>query len=228
MSVFSSQRLKILALLATIGAVNEGRERKRWQHDGDNSQVLADFLTTVQKICPGISAYKKSILRGAHIILADDGSVYDKFDKLGDTASGSVGTYRNSSHYPDQKIAAYYIEGSIHIAEVDRAVYIHLLVGKMVDEHARIHTWFQVERTPWRSPSHANISRQLLHMAGNVHNVVLHGKDYLVYRLTGKQVGALGLSEHNEQNAINVKCPAMPKFLGDHHPGRESRSGKKP
>ena len=86
---------------------------------------------------------------------------------------------------------------------------MHLLVGKMMGESGRAHTWFQAERSPWRAPEGSRVG-QVLYAAGNMHSLLKHGMDYIRHRLTGKQVGPLGLSKHHDGRPTRVHCSTSP------------------
>jgi hypothetical protein len=127
--------------------------------------------------------------------LEDDGRVYDNFHAK---------QPRSSSHYAGQRhrFPTFYIEGKFNA--LNRVIYLHLLIGKMKGDDGRAHTWFQAERSPWRAGG--NLAEQALYAAGNLHSAILHGKDYLTHKMTGRQVGPLGTSAHHEKMPVSVEC----------------------
>ena len=163
----SNQKLLLsaTALLALLVLYNETTERRKWS----NGEAIKFFLSFLNQHCKYID--KRTVLKGLHYLLNDHGELYHK-------CSHNLDNIRTSSHYRKQskkaKIAPdRYIEGA---SPDTHNKYVHILIGK-IHYNGEDHTWFQVESSPWRSPS--SISGQFMHNIGNVYNVVSHGKDYL-------------------------------------------------
>ena len=84
---------------------------------------------------------------------------------------------RSSSHYPDNQLAS---DASMQGGEIFR----ELLIGKTPSGK----TWFQLER----------------HSVGSLKNFLWHIADYIHYKISGKNVGQYGVSEHVDSKPIQI------------------------
>ena len=98
------------------------------------------------------------------------------FDAL---AAEGIAHERMSSHHASNKATKW--DRGIQGGEIFR----ELLIGKTKDGK----TWFQLERNSTK---------------GGIGNFFRHMADFVVYKLTGKNVGQYGLSSHVDRDPINV------------------------
>ena len=186
----------MLLALSGISYANDRIERKRWLQSGDRSTQLHYFLWLLNKSCDSLP--KDEFIQGAHILLNDNGLIYNRFIEH---FKGHVAC-RHSSHYRSEKSPQLYIEGLY--AKDSNIYYIHVLVGK-TKKGAREHTWFQAESSPWRAPSSA-LREQLKYALGNANSVISHGHDFLRYKYTGRQAGPDGSSDHTDELPYILQC----------------------
>lgn len=110
------------------------------------------------------------ILKGAYVLLPDDGKIYNKWSEL-------VGVRnRKSSHKSVAKQVS--LKGRL-LGEC--------LFGTLVIKN-KTYTWFQLEKNAVTTPI----------------NGAAHLFDFAQHRLTNKNVGPFGTSEHTEKNPLHL------------------------
>ena len=134
------------------------------------------LLATIYiKVCRSDSICIKEILSGAHVNVTKDSAEIYNFIK-----NEVPGAYpRNSSHDSQDN------QFGVRLGETLQTI----LTGTTKDGS----TWFQFEGSPW-DPWNFN------ELWGNARHCV----DFLKYKITGKNVGPLGLSEHNDANPLKL------------------------
>lgn len=113
------------------------------------------------------------ILSGAHVLIADDGALYDEL-----STKPGFNHKRQSSHYSDQKTSPqqYAVRGKFSK---------EILYGKM-EKDGKIYSWCQLEANPMKGISRASFNHIFV--------------DFVRYRMTGKNQGPMGSSIHTENN----------------------------
>lgn len=124
------------------------------------------IIDIVRKV---VYAKAEEAFKGGHIMIQDNGSLYDTLKKNGLVKD------RISSHHKTNKAES---DASMQAGEIFK----EFLVGKTKDGK----TWFQLEA----------------HSMGGIKNFIGHLIDFIKYKLTGKNVGQYGLSEHVDSKPI--------------------------
>ena len=129
--------------------------------------------------------FRLHLKSGSYIAIEDSGDLFRKFAPWIQA--------RTSSHAALQQG---YLEGR---CDVLGAGWHHMLVGRTGTK-----TWFQRERTPWRSEAFGKDLHSVLYPFANPHHTVSHLLDFVYYNATRRNVAGLLLTSPNTE-----KCPVV-------------------
>lgn len=134
----------------------------------DELVALIDIISLINEKGNNCTA---EILKGAHIRINDGGALYQRWSSFNSVSE------RISSH-PS-------LEGSKQYAI--RGPWVRELLFGIVEENGTVHTFFQLEKTPWKS---------------DLNNRLGHAIDAIEYFFTGKNIGPYGNSIHTHYRPI--------------------------
>lgn len=152
--------------------------------DADKIKDLKHSLIIVGVIEKYLSSptARDEVLKGGHVMIEDDGSLYKEFEQQG------LLKHRLSSHHKQ------HIKPGKDASFQGGEIFKEFLTGS-IEKDSKTYTWFQLERNSTGT---------------GLMNLILHLLDFIAYKLTGKNVGQYGLSEHLDNKPINVKAADIP------------------
>ncbi len=117
------------------------------------------------------------LLKGGHLIIYDNGALYKDLKKAGNNFA--ILRKRLSSHHKNR------LNPNEHDIGIDTEVFGELLVGTTKEGH----TYMQFEGAPIK----------------DLWSFIVHMMHYIQYKVTGKNVGYLGISDFTEANPIVIE-----------------------
>jgi hypothetical protein len=147
------------------------------------------IVSVIRELDKKDSKMADEAIKGGQVMIEDGGDLYKLLTDLSES--------RISSHHKKDKTAP---DRSFQAGEIFRECLFGKTDGK---------TWLQLEAhsTGGKNPIEALI------------NVLAHLMDYVVHKVTGKNVGQYGISEHLDANPIKIS-PEITKALKAVEPGR--------
>ncbi len=191
-------------------------------------QHVAKFDTVAEKYSPNQSTqlidfvlqipdkYIFEVIRGANVILDDDGKTYDYIhDNL-------KGYSRFSSHKS--------IVPQIGVTELFLDTQFHMVSGVIMDEQSgKKRTWFQLEGTP--NPEGrdffvmlANMIIDVPHLYYNTKYFLEHATDFIVYKTVKRSIGFMGTSSITDKNPLLIEIPGISSEARDDAAGDRNDS----
>jgi hypothetical protein len=133
------------------------------------------IVAVIREIATKGSEKANEAVKGGHVMIDDGGKLYDLLTDLSKS--------RISSHHKNDKLS---LDQSFQAGEIFR----ECLFGKTKEGK----TWLQLEghSIGGKNPIEALI------------NVLAHLMDFVVYKVTGKNVGQYGISEHLDSKPIEI------------------------